>query len=248
MAVRSKYQGVAEIIDYNRGFYLATLAAALAGFGLSFLLPLPLRTVVILSLAAAVLWMGMSLLVSHWVYDRSSLYSLTWLHLNPPDWVNIHAGLDQTTALLAAKLPASRYRVFDVFDPAQMTEPSIERARKVSGRVSQTRPAEPARWSHLPAASASIDAVFLLFAAHEFRQVEARHTFFREVARLLRSGGRVVLVEHLRDLWNLLAYGPGCLHFQPRSAWETAFEDAGLVIHEERRLTPFVHIFELRLR
>ena len=242
MSARSKYQGAAEIFNYNRGFYVSTLAAAIAGFGFSFLLPPPLRTFLAVGLTVAVLWIGVSLAVSHWVYDRSPLYSLRWMELKPDQWVNIHAGLDQMSVLLANKLPGSHHHVFDVFDKAEMTEASIERARKVS----RTPASVAAHWWELPAETASLDAVFLLFAAHEFRRPEARHTFFREVARILRPDGRVILVEHLRDVWNLLAFGPGFFHFQSHATWQNAFREAGLVIARERTLTPFVRVFELR--
>jgi SAM-dependent methyltransferase len=170
------------------------------------------RIAIALFLAAAFYWTLASLLASHWVYDRSSLYSLDWLTVRPVYWLNIHAGLDEMSGLIENKFPGCEYRVLDVFDPKEMTEPSIARAREMSGPDRL----QAASWRYLPADDEVFDTIFLLFMAHEFRHAEARLLFFREIARVLAPYGRVVIVEHLRDLANFLAFGPGFFHFQSR--------------------------------
>ncbi len=227
---RSRYEGVRKIVAYNWTFYAAALVAIvlLAAFRFTWLA------------IAASLWTLGTLAVSHYIYDRSALYSFSWLKIRPAAWCNIHAGLDETTALLGSTLDGGG-RVFDVYDPEQMTEPSIERARTRDLAAK----AEAVSWRALPAADGSFDAVFVIFCAHEFRRVEARHTFLSEVARIVRPGGSVVVVEHLRDLPNGLAYGPGFLHFLSRSTWLEGFSFAKLNVAREYSVTPFVHVFEL---
>jgi SAM-dependent methyltransferase len=232
---------VAQIFAYNRTFYLGAFAAlacvlVMAGW----LPPLP-RAIAILFLIAATFWTLASLAVSHWVYDRSPLYSLNWLVLRPRKWLNVHAGLDEMTDLLKTKFPAANYRVFDIFDPAEMTEPSIARARALSG----PNESQPVPWSHLPANNNAFDMIFLPFVAHEFRRTHARHTFFQELARVLAPNGKIILIEHLRDTPNFLAFGPGFLHFQSRRTWTIAFHAANLTLSREHRITPFVHVFEI---
>ena len=241
MAARAPYQGVIQILSYNRVFYAATAACiASAMVGALFadgLLRLGILTAVVTALG----WTVVSLAVSHYVYDRSPLYGLSWLALRPKVWANIHAGLDETSETLQARLPGSESFIWDVFDAEQMTEPSIAQARACP----RSAGSRAASWRNLPVKTETLDAVFLMFVAHEFRRADARHGFFREVARVLKNGGSVLVLEHLRDLPNFLAYGPGFFHFQSRATWEAAFQAAELTLRSDQRITRFVHAFEL---
>ena len=91
-----------------------------------------------------------------------------------------------------------------------------------------------------PLRDAEFETIFLIFVAHELRHRSARLRFFREVVRSLKPGGRVVLVEHLRDFNNFVAYGPGALHFFSRSEWLRVCSQAGLFSLAELSVTPFI--------
>ncbi|HEV8578718.1 MAG TPA: class I SAM-dependent methyltransferase [Thermoanaerobaculia bacterium] len=249
-APRSPYHGLLQILRYNQPMFAKTGAAALAAILALVLLPLP-RPVAILvtaGVAAALLWSVSSLLVSHWVYDRSPLRDWNWLAglfpTPPRRWTSVHAGLDETFGALTRIFPAAGGTVLDIYDPAEMTEPSIARAR----RLSLDRAATAADFRALPLPDASQDAVFLIFAVHELRRPESRLRCFQEIARALVPGGRLVLVEHLRDGRNFLAFGPGFLHFLPRSEWLRLAKAAGLAVREDFRITPFVAVLVLEKR
>jgi len=242
-----RYHGLLQILRYNLPMYARTGVAALTAIVAVILLPMPriLAVLIMAGVAAAVLWSASSLLVSHWVYDRSLLKQWEWLASllpqKPQHWTSIHAGLDETFGALAQVFSADGGAVLDIYDAAEMTEPSIVRAR----RLSLDRAATLADFRSLPLPDTSQDAVFLIFAAHELRRPESRLRFFKEIARALVPGGRVVLVEHLRDLSNFLAFGPGFLHFLPRREWLRLAAAADLAVREERRITPFVEVLVL---
>ncbi len=97
----------------------------------------------------------------------------------------------------------------------------------------------------LPLPDASMDAVFLFFAAHELRGPVSREQLFGEVARVLVPGGRLILAEHPRDVANLTVFGPGSFHFLPRREWLRLAFQSGLKIVHELRITPFVRVWSL---
>lgn len=240
--IRTPYQGLSQIFDYNRPLYLRTVSGAIAAIFVALYAPSAVRLLITLATGTALFWICSSLVVSHYVYDRSGLYTLGWLSgclSQPPRrWLNIHAGLDESSIVISSLFPGSEGQIIDIYDPRTMTEPSIKRARRLAGLSSRPRHA-----ARLPDSDNDLDAVFLMFAAHELRRREHRALLFREVARVLRVGGELVLIEHLRDWPNFLAFGPGFLHFFSKRTWETAASSADLSLRLHRIVTPFVHVF-----
>ena len=245
---RRRFEGVWNILRFNWPFYAATGACA-AGTAVLTLIhwPIWLRVLGWSGVGLAIFWMLASLAVSFYVYDVSPLYKWTWLRsmfAKPPrSWVNIHSGFDETSLPLQALFPADKQQVLDIYNPQTMTEPSIERARAtVVSPVSAT----PADFAKLPLPDDSVDAVFLIFAAHEIRESEDRLRFFRELKRITVSDARVILVEHVRDAANFLAFGPGFLHFMPQHEWQRLASQSSLEIDRRFRITPFVSVFVLQ--
>jgi SAM-dependent methyltransferase len=244
---RGPYQGVAQILRFNWRFYAGT-SAGLAILGIllpTFPLSPAARALLLVAALPALFWLGASLLVSHYIYDRFPLYDFHWIARSlsrpPQHWVNIHAGLDETSQLLDDVFPNTEGITLDIYDPREMTEASIAQAR-----VARPTAAIRADWRALPLASGTLDAAFLIFAAHELRHYDARVPFFRELAHALRPGGEIVLMEHSRDWPNFLAFGPGFLHFFSQASWRRAAAAAGLQVRSEFSMTPFVHVFILR--
>jgi SAM-dependent methyltransferase len=241
-------QGVRQIIRFNWPFYAASAAVIVGSAAVLRAFPAAtgLRPVAAAAIAIALFWSAASLVASYWVYDRSELTAWTWLRdelgPSPRRWLNVHAGFDQTTRALEEIFPAEHRATWDIYRPDRMTEPSIRRARETQGLPGQA-PSEPPTLEEGP-----WDACFLIFAAHELRRPEDRRGIFSDLRRRLAPGGHLVLVEHVRDLANAIAYGPGALHFFPAGEWRSAARDSGFSVCRERRMTPFVRFFLLAPR
>jgi len=233
-----------QIVRFNWPFYAGALAVVAIAPLVVPRLPLGMRIPLYAGTGLVAMWLVASLAASWIVYDRSRLMDWDWilqaLGFHPASWINIHAGHDESTPALRALFSDAHGRVFDIYDPAAMTEPSIVRARKNAVH------AEPADYRRLPLPTGTIDAAMLLLSAHELRSDDARAALFTELRRVLGPGGRIVVAEHLRDWANFLAYGPGVLHFHSRRTWVRCFARHRFDVHREFSITPFVRIFVLR--
>jgi SAM-dependent methyltransferase len=247
VTTRGPYQGVLQILQFNRRMYLIAATGIVAAALAWPFLPTPGRIALLSGAVPGIFWMGSSLLVSHYIYDRFPLYDFRWIVRQltrvPRRWINIHSGWDETSGLLAALFPTEENKVVDIFDPHLMTEISIQQARLVSRNAV---PSISGHYDRLPFDADRFDAAFAIFAAHELRRHEQRVDLFREIARVLIPDGELVLVEHARDWKNFLAFGPGFLHFFSRREWQNAASEAGLMVRTEIEMTPFVHAYVLR--
>lgn len=242
MKARGTYQGVSNVVRFNPWMYVTALGVVVAAL----LLPWPpvLSPLARAGAMGAVYLVTASLLASHHIYDRSELYRWTWLSSRVATAnrvVNIHSGFDETSAALQCLYPQAQHTTLDFYDPVRNPEPSIARARRLY-------PPSPTSLSvdsrSLPLPDGHADLVCVLLAAHEIRDHSERVLFFRQVRRLLSSEGRLMLLEHQRDLRNFLVFGPGFLHFFSRSDWLRALAEAGLTVREEFAVTPFLRGFD----
>src|SRR5437879_11538854 len=245
-APRGQFDCVLQLVRYNWTLYIVAVLVSMLVVLLVDVVhpPAALAGLLILGALAAVFWLALSLAVSHYVYDRSDLYRWEWIRertaANPRHVVNIHAGLDETSFALQKMYPAAEVTILDIYDPAEMPEPSIARARR---EARSPLPSVNADFRPLPLETASSDLVTVIFVAHELRRAAAKEAFFREASRVLQPGGRLLLVEHLRNGWNLAAFGPGAFHFFPRHEWLRVAGATGFQPGEEFSRTVFVRAF-----
>ncbi len=244
MVVRKPLQGTAQILRYNWGFYVFALLMLGVGAGVLAFLPLP-DWVEWLGAAVeglGVWWLCASVFASFWVYDSSELMAWEWLQAllpeRPKKWVNLHAGLDESTAQFS-RMWGPPLAVFDFFDKREMTEKSIHRARASA----KDQGATSVSFRELPLEDRSADLACVIFSAHELRSVAARNAFFKELDRILLRSGRLLVVEHARDAANFVAFGPGFLHFLPDVEWKRLGKFAGLERTDSGRITPFVRYY-----
>ena len=188
----------------------------------------------------------MPLIVSAYVYDFSGYYNFHWLtklvcnseRINLI--TNINAGFDETSFIIKNKFPGSDLKVFDFYDAKRHTEPAIIRARKVSLVYPNT---QSILSNHIPLGDNTVDIVFLLSAVHEIRSHDEKVQFLKECHRICKPNGKIIMVEHLRDFPNFVAFSVGFTHFFSRSVWKNAFQQAGFSSFRETKFTPFMSIF-----
>jgi SAM-dependent methyltransferase len=233
------------IVRFNWPFYLVAALVFLGAVVGIFLFRDPLfLTMCAVIAAGSGYFLFVSLGVSHLIYDRSDLYRWHWLEralggVKNKRIVFCHAGFDEASEALRERL-AGEWRIIDHHDPATMTEASIRRARKMYPPTPGTEAAPFDKW---PVGDGWADVVFGILAVHELRTVGERAKWFAEAKRCLADGGRMVVVEHVRDAANFLAFGPGFLHFHSVKNWERSWEGEGLRLRDGFRITPFVRVF-----
>ncbi len=243
---RKPFQGITNIIRFNWHFYAMALAALVMLHLLKQIASPAFHPFISITGLVLMASLFLSLAVSFYVYDVSGLYRFEWLQMVLPpnaNLVNIHAGFDETSALLATKFPQATLTVFDFYDAEKHTEISIKRARKAYSAYPGTMAINTA---HVPVAPASVDAVFCLLSAHEIRNFEERSLFFQQLNSVLKLNGRIVVVEHLRDLPNFLAYNIGFFHFHSAGEWKRTFAAANLRIEKAHTVTPFITAYYLQ--
>jgi len=251
MRKRGRWQGMWTIVRFNWPFYAVALVSlvicgtgavcwwgSFAGWALG------------LVCGGVVYFLIGSLGVAHFIYDRSDLYRFGWLvralgEKRVRRGIFCHSGFDEVSAMVREMISPGQWLVIDHYDEALMGEPSIRRARRAFPPDGGTVAAGFDRW---PADDGWADVIFGILAVHELREHAERVGWFREAGRCLVDGRRVILVEHLRDVPNLLAFGPGFLHFHSRESWKKCWEEAGLVRVDEFGITPWVRCFVLEKR
>jgi SAM-dependent methyltransferase len=246
MGKRKPFQGVLNILSFNRHYYFFGLLvlAALAISKLFINWPGYLFWIIVIAFIYGLL---MPLIVSAYVYDFSGYYKLKWLNplLNRQEpakqIVNIHAGFDETSFILKDNFPEADIKVFDFYNAKRHTEPAIKRARKVSWTYPDTQVIAS---NSIPHPDSSADLVFLLSAAHEIRSHSEKIQFLKECYRICKPTGKIIMVEHLRDSPNFIAFSVGFTHFFSRSTWRNAFQSAGFSSFEETKFTPFMSVFK----
>ena len=247
--LRTPFQGVKNIVRFNWHFY----AIILGWFILSFLLlkffsEVPFSKIFLLILNFAITFVvAVSLLVSAYVYDFSGLYEFKFLDdlkFAPHSKVaNINAGFDETSEILKSKFSLEKVVMMDFYDEEKHTEVSIKRARKL---YPNSPKALKISSENIPFENDYFDCIFLIFSAHEIRNDEERIRFFNEISRVSKPDSTIIIIEHLKDCSNFLAYNIGFLHFLSLNNWKNTFEKSDFKIEKHQKPNAFVNVFYLK--
>jgi ubiquinone/menaquinone biosynthesis C-methylase UbiE len=245
--IRSPYQGVWNIIRFNWHYFVLTSAGlCLICLGALFFAP-PWPILILVASFGVFLSMLLSLIISHFIYDRSSLYELQWFSQvvvrTSPQILNLHAGFDEITDKIIDRCPDAGVTIADFYNSEAHPEVSIKRAR----RAYPPHPSTIQVQTHqLPFYDKQFDYCCIFLAAHEIRNDLERTQFFREINRVTQNNGSIMVTEHLRDWPNFFAYTVGYLHFHSHSTWLDAFIQADLFLEQEIKITPFISTFILK--
>ena len=244
--LRTPFQGVWNVVRFNWHFYAFALTLAIALVVVWAVVPPAGRPYVLTALGGLLVTIAASLAASAYVYDYSNLYRLDWLPTvwpTQPRVLSISAGFDEISPALQRKYAPADLLAVDFYDPARHTEVSIKRARRAYASFPGTQQVDTR--GALPAPADSMDLIFAFLSAHEIRDADERAAFFRELKRVLKPDGCIVVTEHLRDPANFLAYSIGFLHFHSHRAWQATYRAAGLHVQQEIKITPLITAFIL---
>ena len=242
--VRKPFQGILNIIRFNWHFYVIAIVLVLLTILLSNYANPTIKIILqIISLLISIT-IFVSLSVSYYVYDLSGFYKLKWINNNDDNIsiININAGFDETSALLKKKFINSNLIALDFYNPHKHTEVSIKRARKQYPPYPNTQEIET---SKIDLESNSIDKIFVILSAHEIRNKRERIVFFSELKRILKPKGQIIVIEHLRDISNFIAYNIGSFHFHSKPTWLNTFSESELTVVSQIKNTPFISTFTL---
>ncbi len=245
---RRKFQGVLNILSFNRHFYVFGLISITLIIGSHSIFNWH-KGLFWLVLSGFIYGLIMPLIVSAYVYDFSGFYNFDWLKkMNFEDAkhkfnININAGFDETSYIIKDILSMSELQVYDFYDAKRHTEPAIVRARKVSLVYPNIQQINS---NKIPLNDNSVDTIFLLSAIHEIRKQEEKILFLKECRRVCKSNGNVIMVEHLRDFPNFIAFTIGFTHFFSKATWKEAFIQSGFKSINEIKFTPFMSIFNCK--
>ncbi len=240
-AGRRRFSGTANIVRFNRGKFIGAAIAVVALVALAVVAE-GLRVPLLVGVGVIVVGVLLSLGVSYWVYDASDLYDLSWSNsIQDGDRIAVvHAGFDEVSATLQAR-HRSPVHVVSFFNRIETAEASIRRARgRGSGTVAASAQPDQGLLT-----SGQFDWVVAFMCLHELRTDVARQEVLRELRDGLAEDGKLVVIEHLRDLPNAVGFSIGVFHFMSRSSWQSDFTAAGLGIVSEKKRTPFVSEFVL---
>lgn len=243
--VRKPFQGVLNIIRFNWHFYVvAFIIIILLLFLAIYSNPILKITLQLFSLLISTT-IFVSLFVSYYVYDISGFYNFEWIKKNENkiSVININAGFDETSDILKNKFINSNFTALDFYNPTQHTEVSIKRARKQYPPYQNTK---KIKTSKIELDSNSIDKIYVILSAHEIRNETERIIFFSELNRILKPEGQIIITEHLRDIYNFLAYNIGSFHFHSKPTWLNTFNKSKLELVSEIKNTPFISTFTLK--
>jgi hypothetical protein len=248
MTEQNKKYFFKQIILFNKNAYLGSACLILTLIFLLYFIALPsyLFYLLLAVLIGTIYFSISSILFSYFIYDRSDLYKFNWLKefnrtKNNP-LINVYSGYTEAGHLLEKIFVGYPVYHFDFFDIKVSVTKSIQKAKALSPKLIN-KDIKYNKWE----SDLKADTILFMQSLHELREENQQSDCLREAYACLRSeDSRIVVVEHLCDLKNLLIYSWGALHFFGEKRWKNVFNNSALKIEKEFNLTPFIKVFVLK--
>jgi SAM-dependent methyltransferase len=151
------------------------------------------------------------------------------------DFVHVGLGARDLPIQLSRRLTRGHIRAIDVYNPQLTPSSVLARQRRPLPPLSDPR----LTWLEgsvdlLPLPDNSVDLVVAGFTIVEFWQRGDRERLLREIRRVLRPGGRLLLAEPARTTTQLLMVGPAALRLPSPDEWRNLLRTAGLTVTREK--------------
>lgn len=137
-------------------------------------------------------------------------------------------------------LTTGKLTVVDIYDPQIMPHPMLGRLRLQAETHAPYRHDPRLSWQRgrvdlLPLPDASIFAVIMSHTAGYIATRQDLDLLMREIYRILRPGGRLLMVEPVRTKTQWLAHGFGALAVQPPSYWHDLLQTHRFTLVQEQK-------------
>lgn len=234
-----------NIIKYNYPAYFVGIIIALISWGLNYCYSFKNEYVHFLinfMLFTPLVLIVLSVIGSYLAYDLFSPFDIKKLNLNPvvDTFLLITAGLDDYSVNLNNRLKINRFHLHDFYDETKHTEKSIQRARSYNKSELHFN-----KNIIIKEISEKYDVIFAPFCLHEIRDKNERLRFLIHLKNHLNEGGKIIVIEHSRNLFNYLAFNFGVFHFYGRNSWMKWFNQTGISKIQRFNLNYFIDIYYL---
>jgi ubiquinone/menaquinone biosynthesis C-methylase UbiE len=151
---------------------------------------------------------------------------------------NIDFGLRQQALLLSRQLTTGKITVIDIYNPQLTSDSGLARARRMapSAKKDPRLSWYDGQFNLLPLPDKSVEAVFMFQILSEFSQQGDRQVLLREVRRILKPNGRLLIAEQTASWLNWLLAGTSTAKLQPVEYWRDLLAEAGFDILRQEEI------------
>jgi SAM-dependent methyltransferase len=157
----------------------------------------------------------------------------------------INMAFRQWAIELAHRLTSGQAIVIDVYSPQWAANRALARRRR---QMPHAIPDPRLDWrageiSLLPLPNDSVSTAILCQIMGEFWQAGDREVLLKEIFRILKPNGRILVAERARTQINWLVMGPRALSLPTKEQWRQHFSNAGFHLRSEREMAGLIHCF-----